>query len=166
MNKKFRAALLGGSILGLFLVVTVVISSVAVRPGGCCNCLWPILAGLLAVMFYVKSSDVPATTGDGASVGALAGVVGGLIYLVIGLPLSYFLAGGTEAIDVQIRQISPDFPLTGMALFLIGGLVGVVMCVVLSTVGGLIGVPLFEKRKGVLPPPPPAPSGGAGGYPG
>ncbi len=88
MNNKIKAALIGGGALGLLLVFTVLISAVPfLRLVGCCNCLWPIAGGLLATMLYVKGSPTPATIADGAIVGALAGVIGGLIYLIIGLPI-------------------------------------------------------------------------------
>jgi hypothetical protein len=112
MNNKIKPALMGGGALGLLLVITVLISSF-VPFIGCCNCLWPIAAGVLATMFYVKESPTPATIADGAIVGALGGVVGGLIYLVIGLPLS-ILINGVAAMDAQVRQMSPDFPIGGM----------------------------------------------------
>jgi hypothetical protein len=43
------------------------------------------------------------------------------------------------------------------------GLIRVVLLVVFAVIGGLIGIPIFEKRKGggPVPPPPPPPPGGA-----
>ncbi|MGI8919457.1 MAG: hypothetical protein ACR2H6_12740 [Pyrinomonadaceae bacterium] len=160
MNNKIKPALLGGGALGLLLVITVVISSF-VPFIGCCNCLWPIAAGVLATMFYVKGSATPATIADGAMVGAIAGVVGGLIYLVIGLPLS-FLINGVTAMDAQVRQMSPDFPIAGAALLIVGGLIGFVIFVVLATLGGVLGIPIFEKRKGTIDAPPPPQDFGSG----
>ncbi len=160
MNNKIKPALLGGGALGLLLVITVVISSF-VPFIGCCNCLWPIAAGVLATMFYVKSSATPATIADGAMVGAIAGVVGGLIYMVIGLPLS-FLINGVTAMDAQVRQMSPDFPIAGAALLIVGGLIGFVIFVVLATLGGVLGIPIFEKRKGTIDAPPPPQDFGSG----
>ena len=160
MNNKIKPALLGGGALGLLLVITVVISSF-VPFIGCCNCLWPIAAGVLATMFYVKGSATPATIADGAMVGAIAGVVGGLIYLVIGLPLS-FLINGVAAMDAQVRQMSPDFPIAGAALLIVGGLIGFVIFVVLATLGGVLGIPIFEKRKGTIDAPPPPQDFGSG----
>ena len=146
---------MGGGALGLLLVFTILVSAVPfLKFMGCCNCLWPIAAGLLATMFFVKGSPTPATIMDGAIVGALAGLIGGLIYLVIGLPITYFV-NGVEAMDMQVRQFNPDFPLTGIMLLIIGGIFGFLVFIVLSTIGGLIGVPIFEKRKGVNPPPAP-----------
>lgn len=161
MNNKLKPALLAGGALGLLLVLTVTVGAF-VPFVGCCNCLWPIAAGVLATMLYVKSSPTTATPLDGAMVGAMAGAVGGVIYLIVALPISYFITG-VEAIDMQVRQISPDFPIGGLVLLLIGGVVGFVVFIVLATLGGLLGVPIFEKRKdGAVPPPPPQNYGGAG----
>jgi hypothetical protein len=165
MNNKLKPVLVGGGALGVFLVVTVLMSAVPfLRFIGCCNCLWPIAGGLLATMMYIKGSPNPATVLDGAIVGALTGLIGGLIYLVIGLPISYF-TNGVEAIDAQIRQLNPNFPLSGIVLMIVGGVVGFFLFIVLSTIGGLIAVPILEKRKTevVLPPPPQDFGGGPGG---
>ena len=160
MNNKIKPALLGGGALGLLLVITVVIGSF-VPFIGCCNCLWPIAAGVLATMFYVKESATPATVADGAMVGAIAGVVGGLIYMVVGLPLTYLIVGVT-AMDAQVRQLSPDFPIAGPVLLIVSGLIGFVVFVVLATLGGVLGIPIFEKRKGTIDAPPPPQDFGAG----
>ena len=160
MNNKIKPALIGGGALGLLLVITVIIGSF-VPFLGCCNCLWPIAAGVLATMFYVKESATPATVADGAVVGAIAGVVGGLIYLVIGLPLSFLIVGVT-AMDTQMRQLSPEFPLAGVALLIVSGLIGFVVFVVLATLGGVLGIPIFEKRKGTIDAPPPPQDFGSG----
>ena len=115
MTNKLKPVLIAGGALGLLFVVTVLISIVPIlgRLAGCCNCLWPIAGGVLATMLYVKGSPTPATILDGAVLGALAGVIGGLIYLIVGLPISYVL-NGVEVMDAQIRQLSPDFPLGGI----------------------------------------------------
>ncbi|MCM3870075.1 MAG: hypothetical protein ND895_05190 [Pyrinomonadaceae bacterium] len=167
MAYKLKPALIGGGALGLFLVFTILLAALPVpfiRTLGCCNCLWPIAAGLLATMLYVKGSPTPATALDGAILGALAGALGGIIYLIIGLPITYFV-NGLEAMDMQVRQINPDFPLSGLALLVIGGIVAFFVYVVLSTIGGLIGVPIFEKRKAAEPPPPPQDFGARPGGP-
>ncbi len=50
---------------------------------------------------------------------------------------------------------------------IVNGLILAVCLVIFATIGGLIGIPIFEKRKGgVMPPPPPAPGGAPGSYPG
>ena len=84
-----------------------------------------------------------------------------MIYLVIGLPLS-ILINGVAAMDAQVRQMSPDFPIGGMVLVLISGVFGFVIFVVLATVGGVIGIPIFEKRKVTVDTPPPPQDFGSG----
>jgi hypothetical protein len=161
MNYKLKPALLVGGGLGLLLVITVLLSAVPLlKLVGCCNCLWPIGGGLLATMLFIKASPEPASALDGVVLGALVGVIGGLIYLLIGLPISYFL-NGVEAIDAQIRQFNPNFPVSGLILMIVAGFVGFIVFIVLSIIGGLIAVPIFEKRKAVveLPPPPENPAG-------
>ncbi len=162
MNKLKPAIICGGA-LGVFLVLTVLIGSVT-KVGfiGCCNCLWPIAGGLLATLMFIKGSQVPAKVSDGAVVGLLAGVIGGLIYLVVGLPVQYFVSG-VAAVEAQIRQTIPNFPLSGVALLIIGGIIGFIIFLVLSIIGGLIAVPIFEKRKGGAETPPPPPQGFGGG---
>jgi len=155
MTDKFKPVLIAGAALGVLLVITVLISAVPfLKLIGCCNCLWPIGGGIVATMLYVKGSPTPASILDGATLGALAGLIGGLIYLIVGLPLS-FLLNGVEAMDAQIRQLNPQFPLSGVIVMVIGGIVGFVIFVVLATIGGLIGVPIFEKRKATVDMPPP-----------
>ena len=160
MTNKLKPVLIAGAALGLLLVITVLISAVPfLKLAGCCNCLWPIAGGVLATMLYVKGSPTPATILDGAVLGALAGLIGGLIYLIVGLPISYVLSG-VEAMDAQIRQLSPQFPLSGIVVMVLGGIVGFVFFVVLATIGGLVGVPIFEKRKAEVDLPPSGPNFG------
>ena len=156
MNNKLKPALMAGGLLGILLVITVVLSAVPILGlARCCNCLWAIGAGILATMFYVKSSTTPATIGDGAILGAIAGAVGAVIYILIGMPIFYVM-GGVAAIDMQLRQVVPNFPFAGVALLVVASIMGFIIFTVLSTLGGLLGVPIFEKRKGGTTPPPPA----------
>jgi hypothetical protein len=49
---------------------------------------------------------------------------------------------------------------------IVGGFVGFIIFIVLAIIGGLIAVPIFEKRKADLAPPPPPPSPDISGGPG
>ena len=96
-------------------------------------------------------------------VGAFAGLVGAIIYLVIGLPIAYFY--GAEAMEEAMGRSGVELPFTGTAMIIVGGLLGALFLLVLAVLGGLIAVPLLEKRKnGTTPPPPPAPGTGPGPY--
>jgi len=144
MNNKLKPAIIGGLVTGILSVIPFVSS---------CCCVWAILGGMLASFMYIKSSPVPASTGDGAVLGILSGVFGGLIYLIIGLPIA--LLFGVAQMEEGFRRAGVEVPLTGVALAILGVFIVIVMLLIFSTIGGLIGVPIFEKRKRDVTPPPP-----------
>src|SRR5215212_3612574 len=174
MSSKFQPALLAGGALGVVLIFIGVITAAvpALSILGCCACLLPIAAGLFAAKQHVGGAPTAVQIGDGAIMGAIAGAVGGIIYLIIGMPISYAInAAAIYAQVEQLRNAGVGIPLAaGFALAIIFGIIGLVVDAILGTVGGLIGVAVFEKRKGGAgtPPPPPAPGGGGygGGTPG
>lgn len=144
MNNKLKPALLGGLVVGLLSAIPFI---------NYCCCIWGIGGGVLAAYLYVKSSPTPVSTGDGAMVGGLAGVVGGIIYLVIGLPIAILF--GMAAMTEQLTRSGVELPFSGVLLMIVAGIVGAIFLVVLATLGGIIGVAIFEKRKGndIAPPP-------------
>jgi hypothetical protein len=170
MNNKVKPALIGGVVLGLLSVIPFV-SAVNV-----CCCLWAILGGMLATYLYVKNSPTPATAGDGAILGALAGLIGAVISLILGIPIAYamgptmrnLLVSLIERADPrQADMIRQQIEASGDAIgpVIINALILGVLLFVFAIIGGLLGVPLFEKRKsGAMPPPPPVTGGGPGGY--
>lgn len=166
MSSKITSAVVPGVLLGVVLIVIAVAGALVPALGmlGCCACLLPIGAGVFAVQSYVGKSPTPVQIGDGAILGAVAGLIGGIIYLVAGAPLAYFInASAVEAQMEQMRGAGINLPLAGFALVMVGAVIGVIVYAILGLVGGLVGVPLFEKRKGGSVPPPPA--GGFGGGP-
>jgi hypothetical protein len=169
MNTKLKPALIGGVVLGILSVIPFV-SAVNI-----CCCLWAIVGGALASYLYIKSSPAPVSAGDGAMLGALAGVIGGAIYLILGIPIAMAM-GPTmrnmvlsliENIDPrQANLMRQQFEAAGSSIvpIIINTLIGAALLFVFSIVGGLIAIPIFEKRKAGLPPPPPDLGGGPGGY--
>ena len=153
MNNKLKAALLGGLIVG---VLSVIVSQIPIV--SLCCCLWGIAGGAVAGLIYIKGSPTRVSVGDGAMVGALAGVVGAVIYLIIGLPIALFI--GAAAIEQALSQSGVHMPLSGTVMLVIGNLIGGICLIILAAVGGILSVPIFEKRKDVVPPPPPAAPGG------
>lgn len=141
---KFKPALLGGLVVGLLSSIPLV---------NYCCCIWAIGGGALASFLYMKSSPTPISTGDGAVLGALAGVIGAVLYLVVGIPLAYFI--GSAQMEEAFRQANVEIPFTGPMLFVVGGLMIGLFLLVMSVIGGLIAVPILEKRKNAPPPPPP-----------
>lgn len=141
---KLKPALLGGLIVGLLSAIPVV---------NYCCCVWALGGGGLASFLYIKSSPTKISPGEGAMLGALAGVIGAVLYLIVGVPLSYFL--GAAQMEEVIARMNLQVPFTGFLLFLVGGLLVSIFLLVLSVVGGLVAVPIFEKRTDAPPPAPP-----------
>jgi hypothetical protein len=159
MNNKLKPALIGGVLLGLLSAIPVV------NLVNVCCCLWALIGGLLASYLYIKNSPVPARAGDGAILGALAGLVGAVIVVVIGIPISIIAGGITRELLIRlIENVNPGQAEavriqmeagSTIAGAIVNGIILAVLLVIFSTIGGLLGVPIFEKRKGPIPPPPP-----------
>ena len=144
---KLKPALLGGLIVGVLSAIPLL---------NYCCCIWGIGGGGLAGFLYIKSSPIPVKVGEGAVIGVLTGIVGAVLYLIIGVPLAYFISGAN--LEDTLRQAGLQLPanISGLMLFVVSGLIVGLILFVLSIVGGLISVPIFEKRKDGPPPPPPS----------
>jgi hypothetical protein len=168
---RLQPALLGGLVLGVGSVIP------GLSYANLCCCGWAIVGGALAAYLLIKRSPIlPIAKGEGAGVGALAGVVGSCIYLLIGVPLSLLGWSGVVAQmqeradtieDLAARQMfrqlvatMEDHPvLISLLIWLVFGIVAIGM----AAVGGVIGTAIFEKRKG-RPDSPSGPPPGAPGY--
>jgi hypothetical protein len=168
MNNKLKPALIGGVLTGVLSVIPFVSAA------NLCCCLWAIVGGLLATYLYVKNSPTPAGAGDGAVLGVIAGAIGAVIALVIGIPISMAMGPVMQNMIVSLMQnidtrqaemMRQQFEAQGNAIvpLIIKSLIGAALLFVFAILGGLLGVPIFEKRKGNPPPPP---TFGAGGSPG
>jgi hypothetical protein len=144
---KLKPALLGGLIVGVLSAIPLV---------NYCCCIWGIGGGLLAGMLYIKSAPVPVKVGEGAVVGVLTGIVGAILYFIIGVPLAYFVSGAQLEETLARTGVQLPAGISGLALFVLSGLLGGLCLLVLAIIGGLISVPIFEKRKDGPPPPPPS----------
>jgi hypothetical protein len=173
MDNKMKSALTGGVALGLLSVIPLI------SAGNVCCCMWAILGGALAGYLYIKGAPNPVTPADGAMLGAMAGGVGAVIYIIIGIPITLvmgntmrgaltpFLGSLDPAQAEQIRQSMEAGQSIGATL--VRAIIGAICLTIFATIGGLIAVPIFEKRKGgpgAPPPPPQNYGGGGGGYSG
>ena len=144
MNNKLKPAILGGLIVGVLSAIPFI---------NYCCCIWTLGGGVLAAFIYIKSSPTPVKMGDGAMVGGLAGVVGGIIYFVLSLPINIFF--GMAAMQEQLYRSGVHLPFSGILLVILTSIVGAIILALLTALGGIIGVAIFEKRKdGAVPPPP------------
>src|SRR5437868_7820904 len=103
MNNKLKPAIIGGIVVGLLSAIPFV------NIVNICCCFWAILGGAIATYLYIKGSPAPVKAGDGAVMGLMSGVVGALIYIVIGIPLG-FLVGATmmSLLSGFVESVNPQ----------------------------------------------------------
>ena len=170
MNDRMKAALIGGLILGVLSAIPFV------NILNACCCLWAIIGGIVASYLYIKGSQTPINPGEGAIVGATAGGIGAVVYMILGIPLNLLM--GNTMLSLIAKMIEGSNPEQAEALrkqmeagptigsVILNALIYAVLLVIFSTVGGLLGVPIFEKRKGGPGDAPPPPQDFGGGQPG
>jgi hypothetical protein len=164
MSNRLRASLIGGGVMGGLSALTLVPQIPFVR---IICCIWAIVGGALAAYLYVKNSPTPARVGDGAVVGTLAGVFGALIAFAVFLLVSFYIVDRT-LFEEQIRRagLSPE-QISYSVIIPLVGILAIIVQVVLSLVGGIIGISIFENRgnggTGSQPPPPSDYGGTPGG---
>jgi hypothetical protein len=177
--KKLVPALVGGVILAALSSIPFV----SLANAACCS--WAIVGGGVAAYMLVKRSPLRrVTSGDGALTGLLAGLIGSLALLLINIPLlmhsrPQIIAAMKQAAEQQkdpqaqetINRMIAFAQDNGMLAALVIWLVFTLIAVGMATLGGIIGVAIFEKRKGDQPPPPaypppdyPPPGYGPPGY--
>jgi len=155
--KKLRPALLGGLVTGILSALPVV---------GLCCCLWILGGGVLAAYLMQQEYPEPITAGDGAAVGVLAGAFGAVIWQLIAVPIN--LATGTLSSSMMqralenARDVPPEArqfleaitsPAGSIVWFSVVFVLILIVCMMLATLGGLLGAVIFRREK----PPAPGP---------
>ena len=168
---KLQPALVGGLIIGVLWSIPLL------NLINCC-CIGVLAGGAVAAWMLINRSPVlPVTYGDGAVVGVLAGLVAAGVYLVLGIPISLVSNQATvralrsimesfndpqirDAMEQAVKNSQDQGMGERLAAAFIGWLFVAAISVGFATLGGLIGVAIFEKRKGQgYPPQAPPPMG-------
>lgn len=148
MKSKTKYILLGGLLIGLLCAIPLI---------GWLFPIFAILGAMLTAYLYVKNSPVRVETGDGAKLGALTGLCGGILTVVFYFILQIIFV----LISVLIQAMSAKnadeaLAAAGLAaafsvVFQLIYLVITVACsigiILFGLLGGLIGVSVFEKRQ-------------------
>jgi hypothetical protein len=151
-----RPALVGGIVAGVLTAVPLV---------NCFCCLWVIGGAVLAAYLFAKESPGPMTSGDGAVVGILAGIIAAVTDAFASIPFETMNREYVQRFMDELSQFSDKMP-SGWenwlerragefspAWFLLGLLASAVIYAALGAVGGTIGASIFGKKK--IPPLPP-----------
>ena len=157
---KFKSALMGGGVFG----VVAALPYVGMLNSICCALY--IGGGALAVYFYIRArGNLPEEPyGDGAVVGLLAGLIGGVVTTVVGaifvaLGLVPYLSDAADGL-AQVEQMGGELPgwmramvaREGVSVVALGIqlVMNVIFYAIFATIGGLVGVAIFQ-RKGANP---------------
>ena len=168
-----RPALIAGAIAGVLSGLPFV------SAGNCLCCLWIVGGAALAVNLLAKRMGGVLTSGDGAIVGALTGIVAAVVDTLMSIPLRPFNMELAQRVMGKVSELGYDMPsnldgfLDGGAgvlspgWFLLGLFLTAAVFTVVGVLGGIIGVSLFGHKKHqasppVTPlPPPPGPGDAA-----
>jgi hypothetical protein len=147
---KLQPAILGGVFLGVLSALPVVSAA------NVCCCLWILGGGSLASYLMQQNYPLPITPGDGAAVGAMAGVIGAFVYLVVAIPVSLVMGPLQRRMFESFMGQNPDVPpeFVDMMSRMEGGFLGVAIGfvfmiffgLVFGTLGGLLGAVMFKKN--------------------
>jgi hypothetical protein len=156
MSERLQPALWGGVFIGVLSALPIV------NAGNCCCCLWVLVGGALAAYLRQQNNPYQIDAAEGAIVGLMAGVIGGVVYSVLSIPFQMLAGPFQQQWMDRMMSDNPDITpemreffvrmTTSSGLRVIGMLISVVIYSVFGTLGGLIGAAMFKKN---LPPPPP-----------
>jgi hypothetical protein len=151
-----KPALIGGLISGVPSVIPYV-QSVNV-----CLCLWAWVGGIVAAKLLIGGSQRRITSKEGARIGLYAGLIAGVIVLLVSLPMSLWqmdkllqtmIALSAQSPEAQsfYTRVQDDPTLKVMISFVIA-FISAILIMGFTILGGLVGVALFEKRRDQPPP--------------
>jgi hypothetical protein len=165
MQSKLQPALLGGVFIGVLSALPII------SAGNLCCCLWVVSGGVLAAYLLQQNQASALTTGDGAMVGLLAGLIGAVVGTLLAIPIMFafgpiqaqFAARILDNPDVpaEIRQILGNAVSGGgfsVLWFVFTLFFSLIVYAIFGTLGGMLGATLFKKN--LPPPPPPVPPSG------
>jgi hypothetical protein len=153
MPSKTQSILLAGVAIG----VAAALFSLIPMAGSCLACIAYLCAGLLAVWHYTNTHQVTITGGQGAGIGALAGIVAmivasilGYLFMAIGLAPNWqdMMMQQLEAsgMDPEQQEQMAEFfssPLVWVGFILLG----LVLYAIIGAIGGAIGASVFKKGR-------------------
>jgi hypothetical protein len=156
---KLQPALYGGVFIGVLSALPFV------NFANACCCLWVIIGGAIAAYVMQQNYPLPITVADGALVGLLAGVFGGIVGPLLSIPLDLAFGDVQREMFRSLLEGIPNLPpdakealdqmespgAAERAFGLIFSLVvGVIAGAIFGMLGGVLGAALFRKDQ---PPP-------------
>jgi hypothetical protein len=155
-SDRLQPALFGGLFIGILSALPFV------NAANCCCCLWAIAGGVLATYLRQQNSRYQVTFAEGALIGLMAGAIGGVIYVVLSIPLQAITGPMQQQFFERMMSSQGDMPpelrdafeqmgsvnaMMGVMLF-----VNAIFYTIFGLLGGLLGVALFKKDAPTPPP--------------
>lgn len=162
MGERLQPAFWGGLFIGVLSALPIV------QVGNCCCCLWIVTGGVLAAYLRQQQTPYGIPASEGALVGLMAGIIGGVLTVLISIPMHAITGPMQQRMLDWVISANPDMPgefreaiqrASGESALNPFGLVlsfvyYVVLGVIFGILGGLLGAAVFKKSA---PPPPPPP---------
>ena len=99
-----KPALIAGVLLGILSALPLI------QWVNSCCCAWVIGGGIFAAYLYVRESAEAVTLGRGLALGLLTGVIGGIVSVLMSLPLLYISFANTKVLEELSKSVEhvPD----------------------------------------------------------
>jgi hypothetical protein len=157
-----QPAFIGGLVMGVLSALPLV------SAGNLCCCLWVVCGGGVAAYLLQQNQSSPITPGDGALVGLLAGLIGAVVQMLVGIPIGLLVAPMERAMLQRVIDAAGSMPPElrdtferfsradaefSISFFILRRVFGLFIWMfvggIFSTIGGLLGAVIFKKS---LPP--------------
>ncbi len=158
-----QPVLFGGLFMGVLSALPII------SLGNCC-CLWVMGGGAVTAYLTQHGRPDPIQLGEGAFGGFLSGVFGAVVYAVVSLPIQLVTAPLQRGMMDGLLESAADVPPEvremieslgsggGVVAILVGFVFILVLGMVFSTLGGLLGALIFRSTspaESAVPPPSP-----------
>jgi hypothetical protein len=147
-----RSAALGGLFIGVLSALPIL------GAANCCCCLWIVCGGALASYLETQTKNRSLTGGEGAAVGALAGVFGAMVWLPVMILIEAVFSPLQRAVLGEVLRTARDMPPEmrdmleswtepGTPLRIVFGFfLQLFIGTIFSAIGGLLGAMYFKKE--------------------
>ena len=147
-----QPVLFGGLFMGVLSALPII------SLGNCC-CLWVMGGGVVTAYLIQHGRPDPIQLGDGALGGLLSGVFGAVVYAVVSLPIQLVSAPLQRGMMNGLLESAADVPPEvremieslgsggGVVTILVGFVFILVLGMVFSTLGGVLGALIFRSTS-------------------